>query len=270
MSRETSTLVLVVLLVAACTAGGSGGSDPWLPPSKDIVDTGSDSVITGRLWLVPNPLRIRPDWAGTTVHDSEPVRACVFNIGCEDVDIEHASTEGTTDGVFYGGFYTEHNFPIRMGGSPDCSGRSGWCFEMRYLPTGSGLGEAHVVLETDDPTSPTLRVPILLDETGRLTPESHHDHPVEYRESFVEVSPNPIRLDAGASGTLELIIFPEGELGTEILGVHVYGEGLGLSGSTEELMTVLTYSSASDGSLIVGFETSWGDELSLVVPILAR
>ena len=147
-------------------------------------------------------------------------------------------------------------------------------FGIHYVPDGETLAEATLVVETNDPTSPTVRVPIMFDTTGTLT----HDDPMSppsVEDAFIWVKPNPIRIPAGTTSTTDLCVeIPNYSEGCSLDLIRVHGEGLSLVDPTDLDSPQISYVPATgdlmDGAFIVDFTDNWGDAHTLVVPILVR
>jgi hypothetical protein len=56
---------MVALSTTACISADPVPTSRWSPPPKEVVDVEDDSVVVGRLWVMPNPIRVRPEWGGT-------------------------------------------------------------------------------------------------------------------------------------------------------------------------------------------------------------
>lgn len=276
MNRHAISIVVSCLLVTSCrTSDGDGPS--WTPPPKEVVDTEHDSVVAGRLWVYPNPIRFRPEWGGD-IGTSPSVGIHVENIGSEEVWVQDTWIEGS--GEFYFGWEDlppdeQPNRPVPHAGQPECrGGGAGMGFGLHYVPEGDALLEATLVVGTDDPTSPTVRVPIVFDTTGTLTWDDPMAHSPE-EEAVIWVKPNPIRIAAGTASTTDLCVGIEScAEGCSLDRIRVHGEGLFLEDETDLVNPRISYvpetDGRMDGAFIVEFTNNWGDALSLVVPILVR
>jgi hypothetical protein len=154
--------------------------------------------------------------------------------------------------------------------------------------------ESFFVVHTSDPTSPTFKVPIIIDYEGKyaLPPFTSGWH--EGNVSHIWVRPNPIRLDRqpeGTTTTKELCLAGSGEIvPPRITEIRVYGPGLSITGARDGDGTpiplpistgshlpsylVLTYVSEGDtpvdGVLAISFLNNFDDEFTLGVPIIIR
>lgn len=267
--------LLVALLATSCVSPEKDG--PWTPPPKEVVDTELDSVIAGRLWVVPNPIRFRPEWGGE-FGIAPGLAIAVENIGSERVTVLDTHIIGSSE-FFFG--WELHptggtpNRPVMHEGQPECAGGAGMGFSIHYVPSGEILQEGALVIETDDPTSPTFQVPIVLDTTGTLTPDDPDDYIAYNGDAYIWVKPNPIRIPADATSTTDLCVeIPNYSEGCSLDLIRVHGEGLALVDPTDydhpRISYVPTVLGPVDGAFIVDFTDNWGDSHTLVVPILVR
>jgi len=274
-SSMSRTSALVFVLLSACQ-GGPEAPTPWSPPPKDFVDVGEEPVVVGRLWVMPNPIRVRPDWDGTGA-EGDLVTIEVKGIGSENVDVTAVRFEDSGDFVFSAGDpgLELGGYPVTVGGSPDCLSSSGWSFGLAYRPTSGAMETGALVIETRDPTSPTMRIPIVFDTEGTLTRDDP-SYPPSYYESYIfAVKPNPIRIPAGSAGATDVCLGVEGYDGANfaITDMRLYGEGLSLPEPVDFLNPRIEYTGTTgtvNGSLVIDFTSTWGDEHTLVVPILVR
>lgn len=281
MRLAVFALVLVSPLAhLSCDQGGfgpsgPGTSEPWTPPPKEVVDTDLDSVTVGRLWVLPSPIRVRPEWDGTTpVGETFPI--VIANMGCQDVSVTGFRIEGNSDFVFSDGDPgLEIGYPVRIGGTPSCTSGSSLGFGMAYRPTSGSTDPGTLVVETSDPTSPTLRIPIAFDTAGTHTPYDPLELPPNYYESYIwSMEPNPVHISTDRPSTTEVCVSVETNgSGFAFMSMRVDGEGLSLVEPVDHYNPRISYTPTGgdvDGSLIIDFTDNWGDAHTLVVPILVR
>lgn len=163
-------------------------------------------------------------------------------------------------------------FPMKINGSPDCHGYSGFGSGFAFQPVSGALEEAALVFRTNDSTSPTVRVPILFDHTGELTYDDPQYPPPEYSESVLTINPNPIRigrLPVGESSTTSVCLGGS----ADVITIAAKGDGLSIATSSPSEI-VIDYSPVNDdpvdGALVIDYLNHWGDNLTHVAPILVR
>ena len=278
------TCITTALTAASCVPGDPVDLDrnPWTPPPKEVVDTTSHSVVTGRLWVIPNPILFRPDeyevrieiWTiGTAGTDIQDIR--FFEEGSPEASIFHSS--GGESGAFsaYAGLGgTAPPLPLDLGFRTDCGGGPGMGLHLDRAWDSTELTGGTFIVETDDPTSPTIEVPIGFDMTGTHTLE--RDPGVW--DIFIDVRPNPVRFRAGVPEMKELCVgVQNAEWGITLDAVTIHGEGLSLVAPVDLSAPggfSVEYAPASgsdvNGALVVDFTDNWGDEETLVVPIIVR
>ena len=280
--------------VSDVTSGPDACGEPgisWSPPPSEIVDMQAPNVVTGRLWVLPNPIRVRPEWAGSEM------TIAVESIGSSVTIIEGIMVTGSPD--FYLPYPDSFDYPLEQGSDREgCHGAGGMGFGLAFSGESGAMEEATLTIHTCDPTSPTVDVPIIYDLTGEQTPDDPFAHMPEIDERHILVRPNPIHiglLRPGETSTVDICMSAPGGWmeppGTEV-SARVWGEGLDLVSATDSTGTpvplpvedyllapdgidmVLAYESVTgeplDGALITDFINSWGDVMTLVVPILVR
>jgi hypothetical protein len=155
----------------------------------------------GRLWVMANPIRVRAVPSAGVAWDEFIVT--ISNIGSEDLVIDDIYVKGDPD---FSCPMDGLRFPYTDSGNPSCSVGPGMAFFTCYFSIISGdQARGLLVVETHDPTSPSVEVPIVLDLVGDLTPNDWGDLPQE--QMFFSVKPNPVRispLPVGQSLVIEL------------------------------------------------------------------
>ncbi len=266
-----------------------------IPACQDYVCENKLEGIKGRLWFNPNPIRFP---LSEVVNRDTPVSVTVANIGTESVRIESVSLVGVPyfflDQMIADLFDPSANqleFPFEFGGgSEECDGCSMASFSVNCRQGTGHLAEGTFVIETSDPTSPTLEVPLLVDPDAVLP--KNRSHPVGM---IPIVKPNPIRfhkrMDVGETQTLEACLRLEGATGSSMLSrLELYGENFRLQGvygkdgrplnlplrnyaiGQDTLKVVIDNEPKTDnregGTLQVEFIDDLGDQRTLLVPIL--
>jgi hypothetical protein len=284
------TCIITALTVASCIHGEPVDLDrnPWTPPPGNVVDTDSESVITGRLWVIPNPILFRPDHM--------EVKVDITSIGTESTSIQDVRfaadgspevsiflTHGAESGAFsasagLGG--TAPPLPLDLEYRLDCGGGPGMGFPFSHDYTGGDMTPGYLIVVTDDPTSPSLKVPIGYDLSGSHT----HDDPVDEQDILIDVRPNPVRFTRGRAEIKDLCVnVQHTDEAFALDDVRIHGEGLSLVEPVDLSVPLehpspggfgIEYAPTTDddvnGALIVDFTDNWGDEETLVVPILVR
>jgi len=270
------TCIITALTVASCIHGEPVDLDRWNPPPKEVVDNDEGTVVAGRLWVVPNPIRLRPEWGGDPEHPAS-VGFQTENIGSTEATITHMRISGNPD-FFFGRFPGDDpELPKHIGGNLECGSGAGRGDSITWNPSGDSLAEATLTIETDDATSPTLVVPIVFDTSGTHTPESYLEHASNI-DTYVDIRPNPVHIAKGVPTTLDLCIGVQNAYESFALdAVTIHGEGLSLVEPVDLSAPggfSIEYTPVTDddvnGALIVDFTDNWGDEETLVVPILVR
>ncbi len=271
MRRTLEALVLVALVSAGCTHK-AGSEVPWSPPPKQVLDTDDPTVIVGRLWVAPNPIPIHPHEDGTDM-----VSINVGSLGGERVVIESMSIVGPVD-LRCGAMddialsslpFSEHSCCWYDG----CGGGGIWGSWLDYRPTeGDRDAQSWLVVHTSDPTSPTLRVPIVFDDEGRYAlPPMTPGYDIRDWD-HVWARPNPVRiraLEAGESTSVDICL--DSENTPAVTDVSVWGEGLTLVGVFDGDGSPCTIPTSPDGpyprSLTVGYESSGSGDVDGVVMV---
>ena len=276
------TCITTALTAASCVPGDPVDLDrnPWTPPPKEVVDTTSHSVVTGRLWVIPNPILIRPDQGmidisintiGTEGVWITDIRFSEAGSPEVSISLPHGAESGSYSVLW--GLDDSVRFPLDLGSRPDCGYGPGMGFPF-FRDTSSEPREGTFIVVTDDPTSPTIEVPIAFDMTGTHT----YDDPMSQEDIFIDVRPNPVRFRAGVPEITELCVgVQNAEWGITLDAVSIHGEGLSLVAPVDLSAPggfSVEYAPASgsdvNGALVVDFTDNWGDEETLVVPIIVR
>jgi hypothetical protein len=153
-------------------------------------------------------------------------------------------------------------------------------FHIERSWTATDLNPGYLIIQTEDPTSPPIEVPIRFDTTGTHTDEDH----LMVEDIFIDVRPNPVRFRAGVPEIKELCVHAQNTDETLVLDdVRIHGEGLSLVEPVDLSVPPeypfpggfgIEYAPTTDedvnGALIVDFTDNWGDEETLVVLILVR
>jgi hypothetical protein len=266
-----------------------------IPSCQDYVCENKLDGIKGRLWFNPNPIRF--PYSEVAIHDT-PVLVTVANTGTEVVSIEAVSLEGGPDFYFDEGFAYVFDpstgaleFPIGFSGSGEDCSRCGTAGFPVFCRQGTGyLAEGTLIIETSDPTSPTLEVPMVVDPDNVL-PEDH-SYPVGV---IPIVKPNPIRFrkrtNVGEWQTLEVCLRLEGAAqSSKITRLELHGENFGIQAvfdanggeishplreyniGQDTLKILVDNRPVTDdrkgGTLEVEFTDDLGDQRTLLVPIL--
>lgn len=266
-----------------------------IPSCQDYTCENKLAGIKGRLWLNPNPIRF--PHSEVAIHDT-PVLVTVANTGTEVVSIEAVSLEGGPDFYFDEGLADVFDpstgmfeFPIGFGGSGEDCDRCGTAGFPVFCRHGAGhLAEGTLIIETSDPTSPTLEVPMVVDPDTVL-PEDQ-SYPVGM---IPIVKPNPIRFrkktNVGESQTLEVCLRLEGAVQSSQLNrLELHGENFGIQAVFdadggeislplrdynigEATLKILVDNqpvtdNRTGGTLKVEFTDDLGEQRTLLVPIL--
>lgn len=256
-----------------------GGDTDW-----DPVDTNYQATVTGRLWVSPNPIRYLPDQEGGEPFHLAVSVACIGN---EPLQTDGFSLEGSGDFVFDPNGDDIPNRSLDCSARPECNGASGMGFSIIYTPSGDPQASATLVVHTSDPTSPTVRVPIIPGEADQVPPSANDGYMPMQDESNPMVKPNPIRFDVGTPQEIPLCL---SGMGAEVTytGVRVYGEGYSMvgplptvqepfySGDGHGQMRYVTVrydpenGGPEDGTVLIDLVDTWGDELQLAIPVIIR
>lgn len=299
---KPSMCLPALVLLCACTQGGQerltspdASTGPpaegeWTPPPKEVLDTDDPTVIVGRLWARPNPIAFPPPETG----HGGILDFVVESLGGESVTIDDITIEGSVD--FHADLVDETGvIPLTFDEWSCCpeegcggGGLAGSCME--YHPSGTEPRDVYLVVHTSDPTSPTFRVPIIIDHEGRYTATTPPPSVFDY-VAQVWLRPNPIRLDvlpAGTSTTLELCLDHRGE--PRITGIRTIGPGLSITGARDFYGAPMSYplsrgsgppayldlrydstdGAAMDGTLTISFLNEFDDEFTFGVPVIIR
>jgi hypothetical protein len=265
-----------------------------IPSCQDYTCENKLEGIKGRLWFNPNPIRF--PLSEVTNRDTA-VQVTVANIGTEIVSIESVSLIGEPDFFLDQGLTdlfdpstNQLEFPIGLGGGGEDCDRCGTVGFPIFCRQGAGRpAEGKFVIETSDPTSPTLEVPLLVDPDAVL-PETQ-DYPVGV---IPIVKPNPIRfhkrMDVGETQTLEVCLRLEGATSSSLINrLELHGDNFGIQGVYDkegqplslparnyiigqDTLKILDNKPISDnrdgGTLQVEFVDDLGDQRTLLVPIM--
>jgi hypothetical protein len=261
-----------------------------LPDEYDLSDG-----IYGRMWLNPTSIRFQPLMSGSP---EVRVNFDFVNIGSEDLYLSSMYFVGDPDFKLPGIVQKaideiEDVFPFLLRCDPGCFGygEMGVGFAIFYQPTSGDQAESVFVLETIDPTSPTLELPISLDPNAPpivIDPDS----PLG---TLPLVKPNPIRFDSSnlqSEQTLEVCVnLFDREPGVKITNIEAYGSSFSVGrlsdseGNPSELpfaylpetfdsnLVEIIFSPGKDvteGALRVEFTDSNEEQRVLYVPILFR
>jgi hypothetical protein len=202
--------------------------------------------VFGRLWVMPNPLRYNRLPPG---FEEGEFWAEIVNVGSEDVVVDSIYLIGDPDFRFpYGnrdfeftGKSPDFPFPVRIETTEMIF------FTMSYRPTTRRVPEAFLVVKTSDPTSPTLRIPIVLDSRYSSTDDA-------WQEACFLVKPNPIRLET----------IPFGSTHSVEIGVHPIELG------GYNLLRNVTFSTVGEDFSITGITDDFGKELTPPLEIEAH
>jgi len=272
----------------SCTDYGGLLEIEHLPDEYDLSDG-----IYGRLWLNPNPIKFQPLMPGSP----EVVMPTIFmNIGTEDLNITAVHTAGDPDFMIQPEIQhyldtLEDLLPVSSHGKPGCFEYTKIGLPIIYQPTSGDQANGALVFETNDPTSPTLEVPLVLDPNAQP-----FDPDIESPYGTVPlVSPNPIRFDSAnlqAEQTLEVCVnLFDWEPMVTITNIEAYGSSFSVgqlsdsTGNQVELpfsympetydfnLVEIIFSpgnEVTEGALRVQFIDSNEEQRILYVPILFR
>jgi len=281
--------ISIALMISGCLVPAKE-EIPWTPPPKDVVDMDDPNVVFGRLWLAPNPIPLHPNEYGDVM-----ISIAIAKLGTEAVTVDAMTVEGPID-YECGAIDDPSMFPWTRSAVECCwttncglGGHWGTMIDF-HVPEGYD-GGGWFVVHTSDPTSPTLRVPIIVDDGGRYALEPYSIEYDIHDWDFVWTTPNPIRigsLPAGESTTLDVCLTSRG--GPQYTNITVWGPDLTLSGmydmdgalvsvpvpegSSGPAMLEVTYSSSGiglvDGALLITYINRYGDEFTQGFPIMVR
>lgn len=284
------TSVVFALTLASCVehdVDKPQDTIAWDLSSVEGIDPLPDANI-GRLWVLPNPVVFGVNEAGYPVQD---MMIDIGNIGSEEVVIEDVTISGDPDFDFLDP-PEEGRYPHEIGGDLDCNGCGGIGFALAYAETTGKNAKSTMIVHTNDPTSPTVSVPIYLDETRvYIEPYFPHDNMRPL------VKPNPIRIDKDeVHGEYQVEICLALHVGTNRRGRFLSLEAFGGSFTVEDVKdyygnhvtlpvpydqwtadpysATLSYrpeiAKAEDGALIAHFEEENVVQKSIVIPIIVR
>ncbi|HUU01200.1 MAG TPA: hypothetical protein VM425_07175 [Myxococcota bacterium] len=244
--------------------------------------------IRGRLWINPNPIRYPALLSGD---DAAMAYVGLYNIGSEDVTIDAIHLDGDPDFYFLKEDFLNYVFPSAFHGSIECGQYHGMYGPFFYEPKSKGNVSATLVIETSDPTSPTMRVPLTIGEDPDY-PNNIHDSAVG---TLPIIKPNPIRFDTTnihEKQDIEVCIYLFcNRSPSRLTKLAAPGKSFSIQGLSDQqgnsvslpveyntnssvvYKTTVSYtphSSNEDGELVVQFEDDLGDERTLLVPILFR
>jgi hypothetical protein len=274
-------------LVVLCAAFAAAGT---LAACQDYVCSfpkESPSGIRGRLWLNPNPI-VFP-----AIGPEERVFLVVVvlaNIGSEDVLIDSIDFSGDRDFVFEDQHLVDQLCPAEFSGSEECDKVSSVPGTISYAPTTGLNASGTLAIHTSDPTSPTLRVPVIVDPAAEIPKQV----PVYPEVTCPVVKPNPIRfgrMAAGGTQTLDVCVrFEGGGPHGRLTRLEAFGSDYHLQQATdrrgdsiclpvedypigqESISVRLANRPVSDqregGTLLVQTVDDLGAEYTLLVPIL--
>jgi hypothetical protein len=204
--------------------------------------------VLGRIWVMPNPILYR------TIPWMEETESwiTVTNIGSEDVAIDKIYLVGDPDFRFptesrdfeFSEKSPDFPFPMRIDAEEDGWGHTLMGFMMLHKLITSRNPETYLVIKTSDPTSPTLRIPIVhfAGYSGSYDGS---------KETWLQIKPNPIRLDQLSSGNSHV----------EEIGV------LGSSIGSENQIKNVAFSTIGDDFSISEITDNWGNRLTIPVDI---
>ena len=252
------------------------------------------SGVKGRLWFNPNPIRFPLKESGS---GEISVQVNLANIGSEIVQIEAINFSADSDFRLDLGVLDlidpvtgDLEFPIGFSADEGCERFSRLEVPVYYTPKTGDKAKGSFVIETNDPTSPTLEVPIMVDPDAVL-PENQ-SYPVGV---FPIVKPNPIRfhksMDVGETQTLEVCLRLEGAAqSSQITSLEIHGENFSIQGVYDNVgnsipLPVSEYNigqynlkilvanepvndKREGGTLLVEFVDDLGDHRTLLVPVL--
>lgn len=293
------SILCLVLLGYSC---GEKDMEPVTGPAWSLPDGAfdgidADTIIIGRLWVTPYPIPIKPDatWP--------EVLLTLEHLGSDAVVIDDITLEGDPQFSFGEGIYSQCAGDLDCASDPfnfsdwACCGRDG-CggggtlgFNFIYNPPALESEPASLVIHTSDPTSPTFRVPIIIDHDARYEPAPTMYRYSEFDMPRIWVRPNPIRLSSkpdGETSTTEFCL--DGDESPVITRMKLVGQGLSITraetndgtpiplppeydGSLSVYMELEHTSEGLgpvDGVLIIGFLSNWNEEMALAVPIMVR
>lgn len=272
---------------------------PWTPPPKTVLDTESTDVIVGRVWIVPNPIPIPPVPVGSGFTPLGFVG--LYSLGTDETYIDRMTIEGSADFTtefIERGFDWPYWNPEEYSRPEDGygSGQSMW-FEIWYTPTVEVPEETFLIVHTSDPTSPTFRVPIVVDHEGTYLPGGmDEDYWGMFEHAYVWTRPNPVRFSVKPTGRSEIVEVTLAGTGgaddpmLEVTDISVWGHGLSIAGIWDQegnplsppihsgslvlayldIEHVSTGEEVCDGVLMLSFLDIFGIEKTLGVPILVR
>ncbi len=296
-------LLCVALLAPGCTVreldpfAGTWEVDDqalesWTPEGADP-QAELGVLWQSRMWVSPNPILL------VIPENPEGYDFCgdveAWSIGVDPLTITAVRYEGLSLSNFW---FDEFTFPYTFGdgGSGGSNGfGTGLCAPSTTQP--GHVGE--VIFDTDDPTSPEVRVEVRAVHRSEI-PYDMNSIPQPFYHSRLHFSPSPVRL-AYADGAREVVVTalrigeePMNLLGIEALGPDVTVQSVELIGNGEwdgtypvalrdyalegglpvEIEIRLRYepteSKPQDDALMVAFDDGGLESYRVVVPIVVR
>jgi hypothetical protein len=252
-----------------------------------ISDEESLIGIQGRLWVNPNPIRfpvVEPEEILFTVV------AILSNIGSEGVVVESIDYWGDGNIGFSDKHLVDSLCPIEFPGFKECDRVLSAPGTITYVPRKGFNTGGTIVIQTNDLTSPTFEVPIILDPEVVIPDQN----PGETFVTCPIVKPNPIRFKqtmAGRTQTQDVCVrFEGGGTNGKITKLEVHGKDYYIKQATDHLgnsiflpvdgyivgqdsitVRIASYPFASKGqggTLLVQTVDDLGEERTLLVPIL--
>jgi hypothetical protein len=288
-TRIPALVVVLSLTLISCAEHESDKpyDEAWDPLSIPQIQQLPDANI-GRIWVLPNPVVFGVNEAG---YPAQEMMIDIGNIGSEKVVVEDVTISGDPDFDFMDP-PEEGRYPHDIGGKSECTGGSGTGFALVYAETTGDQAQSTMTVHTNDPTSPTIDVPIYIDKSIVFEePYFPHD------DMRPHVKPNPIRIDKDqVHGDYQVEICLSLHVGSNQRGRFLELEAFGSSFTVEsvkdfngnpitlpvpyEQWTADPYSAvvayrpdkakAEDGALAAHFEEENGPARSLVIPIIVR
>ncbi|MBW1809862.1 MAG: hypothetical protein JRJ87_16825 [Deltaproteobacteria bacterium] len=244
------------------------------------------SVVVGRLQVMANPIFYQPNAM------DDRYRWTVENEGSEPVYIQDIHTSGSNDFSIPSLPYQDRPFPWFLGSNDrHCGGGELFGISIVYSQISGENQEGELVIVTEDPTSPTLRVPILVDATGQYVDDGMNNY--IFPEANMGVQPNPVRIYPLAPGESLVVEMCVKALGLEKRITHMaaYGDEFSILSATElsgnlidlpiddyiltdEMQIELVFEPATSkpghGAVAFQFDDHRGIRQTLIVPIVVQ
>lgn len=244
-------------------------------------------VVTGRLWPWPNPLLFGHDDDGYHIQE---LAISFSNIGTQDVAIEDLSLSG--DPVFsFVDDELDSYMPEEIGGG-DCNHGAGFGTLIRLDSAPTGISSATILVQTSDPQSPSLEIPVIYHP--KLVISSFHL--TDGLDFVPSVKPNPIRFNPDPAigvQTIEMCISVMAMFEKpRLMNVYTIGDAFTVSDlkdssgdpvslPTDDLIegpslesATVSFNPTSDipegGFLVFEFQLGSGQMVTLRVPILVE